>query len=97
MLISVEGVAVSDEAVEVGVLPGLNDSPAGSADAVGDVAAVKEHALVGDAVHVGSGDAGGVVCAEGLLAVVVGKDEEDIRPLGGGGPAEGGEGEEGEC
>ena len=52
LLGAVEAVAVAEEAVDVAVLAGQDDGPAGAADRVGHQAAVEEHPFAGEAIDV---------------------------------------------
>ncbi len=72
--------AVEDKAVHVGVSSGQDAGAGGSAQGVGAVAAVKDHALSAQLVEVGQRD-GGIVLggAQRLVGVVVRDDEKDVR------------------
>ena len=77
---------VFEEAVFVAVFSGEDGSAAGAANGVGDHAALEEHAFCGDAVEVGRrGDFGErtSVGTECLGGVVVGKDKDNVRAIGG--------------
>ncbi len=81
---ALELVAVAPEPVDVRVLAGLNDGSHRPTDRVGDHAAVKTHALVGELVEVGRADGileVAVVGADRLVGVVICKDEDDVGPL----------------
>ncbi len=89
-------VAVVVEAVGVRVLAGLDHRAAGAADGVRDEAAVKAHALFGDAVHVRRFEqlAAVAIAADGLAGQVVAENEDNVRRLGGAGGDRKGEGGE---
>ena len=80
-----DGVGVVIETVQVGILAGQDDGTARTADRVRDEGPVEAHALLGDAVDVGRLDqlAGIPVRADGLISMVIGIDEDDVRLLGG--------------
>lgn len=66
------------DAVDVVVRAAEHGGARRRADAVGDVAVVEAHALVGDAVEVGRAVDAGAVARDGLGRVVVRHDEDDV-------------------
>ena len=66
---------------------GEDRGPAGHADRGGDEGVAEADALRGEAVDVGRSDVGVPGAAEGVVALVVDQDEDEVRPLlrGGGG------------
>ena len=78
LLVSVEALPVGHEAVEVAVFAGLNDGPARSANAVRHIASVEQHSFLRDPIHIRSRHSRGIVGTEGLLAVIVGENEDDV-------------------
>jgi hypothetical protein len=86
-------------AIQVRILPGEQRGAAGGADGVGDEAVGEARATFGEAVNVRGLVDLGAVGGDGVLGVVVGEDEQDIRRRGlgdGGGQKGGGEREESE-
>ena len=83
---AVESHGVVPHAVEVAVLAGQDDGPAGGADAVSAEAVVEAHALGRDAVDVRGPVDAAPVTTDSLRSVVVGHDEQDVRPLPGASP-----------
>ena len=78
----VELVSVDQEAVGMGILAGLDGGPHGPADRVGHVALLEEHAVAGERVDVWRGAVflePGVIGSDGLIGMIVGKDEQDVR------------------
>jgi hypothetical protein len=82
LLIAIESVAIAYKSVQVAVLARLNDSPTGTADGIGHVAAIETHPAVCDSIQVWCRDSRRIVRAERLLAVIIHKNEDNIRPLG---------------
>ena len=56
LLIAIKIISIGHEAVDVAVFSGLDYRAARSANAISDVALVKFHALIRDAIHVRRGD-----------------------------------------
>lgn len=81
LLRTVERISIAHETVEVAVLARLDHSPARTADGIRHVAAGEFHPLVGDSVEVRGRHPRRVIGAQCLLAMIIGKDEENIRPL----------------
>ena len=67
------------------VLAGQDAGPAGRADRVDAEAGVQPHALAGDAVEIRRLVDPAAVGADGVCRMVVGHDEQDVRPRGCGG------------
>ena len=64
-----------------------------TAERVGNVAVVENHAAAGEAVEMGRGDVFATVKPDVGESVVVGDDEQDVRPWCGGGGGRGRRGE----
>ena len=82
LLVSVKGVSIRHETIQVAIFPSQNHRPARTADRIGDIATVEKHPLLRKAIHVRSRHTRRIVGAEGLLAVIVGENEHDIRAIG---------------
>jgi hypothetical protein len=65
-------------AVEMRILPGEQRGATGRADGIGDKRILEPHAFPGEAVNVGCLVHLRTVSRDGVLRVVVGKDEEDV-------------------
>ena len=79
LLRAIESVAVGIESVQVRILAGLDHRPSGSADRIGDVAAIEEHAFRSKSIDIGRMIQSISVCAHSLIGVVVRENEDDIR------------------
>ena len=75
LLTSVEGTAVVCETIGEAVFSGKKTSPGRRADGVRYETVVEKRALIGDAVYIRSADKRSVVCADGLIRMVVRHDE----------------------
>ena len=85
LLGTVELVAVHKETVGVRVLACLDRGPHGTADGVGHVALLEEHAIPGQRIDVGRGGVllePGIVGPDRLVGVVVREDEQNVRSVG---------------
>ena len=82
LLVSVEGVSIRHEAIQVAMFPSQNHRPARAADRIGDITTVEKHPLPRKTIHVWSRHTRRIVGAEGLLAVIIGENEHDIRAGG---------------
>jgi len=79
LLRAIESVAVGIESGQVRILAGLDHRPSGSADRIGDVAAIEEHAFGSKSIDIGRMIQSISVCAHSLIGVVVRENEDDIR------------------
>jgi hypothetical protein len=82
---AIEESFVGGVADHVGVQAGEDGRAAGGTDGVGGEVAIEAEAFVGEAVDVWCGIAIGAVGADGLGAVIIGEDEDDVGAIGGGG------------
>ena len=73
---------VHQKPVQVAVLAGEDHRAAWPADRVGDVTLAESHALLRDTIHVRRPVDARAIRADRPRRVVVGENEEDIRPLG---------------
>ena len=80
LLRSIEAVAVHQESIEMAVLARENHRPARPADGVGDVAIVEPHPFMGETVDIWCLVDPRAVGADRLIGVIVGEDEENVRP-----------------
>ena len=81
LLRAVELLAVVDDAVDVAVLAGKDDGPAGRAYRIGAEAILKEHTFCGQAVEIGGLVYLASVAAHCMGRVVVAHNKDDIWPL----------------
>ena len=63
------------------VLPSQDDRATGTADGVGDITFLEQHALICQPIHVGRGVDLRTVSADRVRRVVISEDEQNIRPL----------------
>ena len=81
LLIPVEDYPIHHEPIQVTVLSRLDHRPARPANGVRYIAAIEFHPLLSDTIHVRRRHPAGVIGTQGLLAVVVRKDENDIGTI----------------
>ena len=81
LLASVEGFGVVCKAVGMTVFARKHASARGPAKRIGYIAVGKSHAIVGNPVEVWRLDKPLIVCADGLIRVVVAHDIHDIHGL----------------
>jgi hypothetical protein len=80
LLAAIERVPISHKPVQMIVFTSLNDGSTWPADAIGAKAIGKQHALVGNAIEIRRLVNLRSVTAHRLSRMIVGKDEQDVRP-----------------
>ena len=81
LLISIESISISLKSIDVTVFPRLNHCTTRSTDRIRDIAAIKSHALISDTIKIGCRDSRRVIGTNRLLAMIIGKDEDNIGLL----------------
>ena len=81
LLIPVKDYPVHHEPIQVTVLSRLDHRPARTANGVRHIAAIEFHPLLSDTIHVRRRHPAGIIGAQRLLAMVVRKDENDVRAI----------------
>ena len=88
-----DGRIVIDDAVTMGVDAGEDGGTTGAAERGSDEGVLEVHTFVGEAVELRSFEPGlGFHETEGVVTMIVAKDEDDVARLGGGACGEGGTG-----
>jgi hypothetical protein len=78
-LVGIEGHAVIDLAVDVGMFARKYGSPGRRADGIGNARVGKQHAFIGEAIDIGRLDQLVRIGADGLIGMIIGHDEKNIR------------------
>lgn len=79
LLTSIEGGGVVGEPIGMAMLAGEHTGTAGTADGVGHKTIGETHSVFGNAVDIGGLDEAIVVCADGLIGMIIAHDIDDVH------------------
>ena len=81
LLLPVKPLPIGELSVQMAVFPRENNRPTRSTNRVGDKGTVKKHAILGNTINVRGFIPIGTISRNGLIGMIIGKDEEYIQWL----------------
>ena len=78
LLLAVKSLTIGELSIQVTVFSGQNHGSAWSANGIGDESAIEKHAILGNTIDVRGFITVGTISGNGLISMIIGKDEKHV-------------------